>query len=223
LQASGVSLTDCAPNGRKEVADKMIIVDMLAYAMDHPAPRTLVLISGDRDYAYALAVLRLRRYHVVLVTLGNAHASLVAQASECLDWYTVVGQVGQPVLARSPERVVAEAEVKVVVTATKKAGAAKKGAAKKGAAKKGAAKKGAAKKGAAKKGAVKKGAAKKSAAKKGAAKKGAAKKAAVAAKAKAKVKAASKGKKTRAKANAGAAKPASKAPATVKKPMMGGG
>ncbi|KAJ2917206.1 hypothetical protein MD484_g3172, partial [Candolleomyces efflorescens] len=86
LQASGVSLTDTPHNGRKEVADKMIIVDMLTHAMDNPAPATILLISGDRDYAYAISVLRLRQYDIVLFTNSNAHSSLTSQASVTFDW-----------------------------------------------------------------------------------------------------------------------------------------
>ena len=62
------------------------VVDMLAYAIDNPPKCTMILISGDRDFAYALSVLRLRRYRVVLVTLSNAHASLTSQASLTFDW-----------------------------------------------------------------------------------------------------------------------------------------
>ncbi|KAF9533388.1 NYN domain-containing protein [Crepidotus variabilis] len=90
LQSSGVSLVDCPHNGRKEVADKMLLVDMLAYAIDNPAPATMVIISGDRDFAYALATLKLRRYRLVLITLPHAHASLRCQASVCLDWFSDV-------------------------------------------------------------------------------------------------------------------------------------
>ncbi|KAJ7738463.1 DUF537-domain-containing protein [Mycena maculata] len=88
LQSSGVSLTDCPHNGRKNVADQMIIVDMMAYAMDHPAPATIILISGDRDFAYAVSILGLRRYKIVIVSLPmpGAHISLKSQASVCLDW-----------------------------------------------------------------------------------------------------------------------------------------
>ena len=59
---------------------------MLAYAIDNTAPSTIVLISGDRDFAYALSVLRLRRYRVILITLPSAHASLVSQATLHFDW-----------------------------------------------------------------------------------------------------------------------------------------
>ncbi|EIW60610.1 DUF537-domain-containing protein [Trametes versicolor FP-101664 SS1] len=86
LQSCGVSLTDCPHNGRKDVADKMMIVDMLTYAIDNPAPATVVLISGDRDFVYAVSVLRLRRYRVVVVAPYTAHASLKSQASAVLDW-----------------------------------------------------------------------------------------------------------------------------------------
>ncbi|KAJ7694155.1 NYN domain-containing protein [Mycena rosella] len=88
LQSSGVSLTDCPHNGRKNVADQMIMVDMLAYALDHGPPATLILISGDRDFAYAVSILRLRRYCVVVISLPmpGAHISLKSQASVCLDW-----------------------------------------------------------------------------------------------------------------------------------------
>jgi NYN domain len=67
---------------------------MLAHAIDNPAPSTVVLISGDRDFAYALSILRLRRYHVVLITLSNAHPSLRAQTSLCFDW---VSDILEPV------------------------------------------------------------------------------------------------------------------------------
>ncbi|KII88951.1 hypothetical protein PLICRDRAFT_159913 [Plicaturopsis crispa FD-325 SS-3] len=88
LQCSGVSLTDTPHNGRKDVADKMMIVDMLAYAIDNPAPSTIMIISGDRDFAYAIATLRLRRYRVVLITPPPPiHVSLTAQATVCYDWY----------------------------------------------------------------------------------------------------------------------------------------
>ncbi|CDO76527.1 hypothetical protein BN946_scf184750.g7 [Trametes cinnabarina] len=86
LQSCGVSLTDCPHNGRKDVADKMMIVDMLTYAIDNPAPATILLISGDRDFVYAVSVLRLRRYRVVVVAPFTAHASLKSQATVVLDW-----------------------------------------------------------------------------------------------------------------------------------------
>ena len=114
LQSSGVSLIHCPHNGRKDVADKMMLgkyalyflywhilmqqsqVDMLGHAIDNPAPTTILLISGDRDFAYAMSVLRLRRYQVVLITLSNAHVSLTSQASVCHDWSSDILGVARP-------------------------------------------------------------------------------------------------------------------------------
>lgn len=109
LTACGVSFVDCPHNGRKDVADKMMIgaqgysfstivfelliagvlnaVDMMAYAMDTPAPATIILISGDRDFAYAVALLRLRKYRIVVVAPTAVHNSLKLQASHFYDWF----------------------------------------------------------------------------------------------------------------------------------------
>jgi len=70
---------------------------MLAYAIDNPAPCTIVLITGDRDFSYALSILKLRRHRVVLITLPNAHPSLTFQACICFDWFNdVVNRAGSP-------------------------------------------------------------------------------------------------------------------------------
>ncbi|KII88952.1 hypothetical protein PLICRDRAFT_591166 [Plicaturopsis crispa FD-325 SS-3] len=87
LQCSGVSLTDCPHNDRKEVADNMMIVDLFAYAIQNPPPATIVLITGDRDFAYAISVLRMLRYNVVLILPPTpVHESLPMQASCCFNW-----------------------------------------------------------------------------------------------------------------------------------------
>ncbi|CCM02865.1 uncharacterized protein FIBRA_04977 [Fibroporia radiculosa] len=88
LQSCGVSLTDCPHNGKKERLDRSFHcpVDMLTYAIDTPAPATILLISGDRDFVYAVSVLRLRKYNVVLVAPNSSHSSLRVQASVVLDW-----------------------------------------------------------------------------------------------------------------------------------------
>ncbi|KAJ8583053.1 hypothetical protein M405DRAFT_799667, partial [Rhizopogon salebrosus TDB-379] len=88
LQSSGVSVIDCPHSGRKDVVDKMILVDMLAFAIDHHSPATVILIAGDRDYAYAMSTLRLRQYSVVLIVppAQNTLQSLEYQASAVIDW-----------------------------------------------------------------------------------------------------------------------------------------
>ncbi|KAF7970757.1 hypothetical protein HWV62_23170 [Athelia sp. TMB] len=63
-----------------------MLVDLMAFAIDNPAPATVILVSGDRDFAYAASVLRLRRYRVVIIAPANLHISLKAQASVFFDW-----------------------------------------------------------------------------------------------------------------------------------------
>uniref|UniRef100_K3WNW5 NYN domain-containing protein n=1 Tax=Globisporangium ultimum (strain ATCC 200006 / CBS 805.95 / DAOM BR144) TaxID=431595 RepID=K3WNW5_GLOUD len=83
LQGGGVSLTDAPHNRHKEAADKMLLVDMLTFAIDNPVPATIVLISGDSDFGYALSVLANRNYTVILIT---QHTGLPTQANILLDW-----------------------------------------------------------------------------------------------------------------------------------------
>ncbi|KAF8201521.1 NYN domain-containing protein [Pholiota molesta] len=85
LQYSGVSLIDCPLNGKKDVVDHMMMVDMIVYAMSHP-DSTIVVITGDRDFAYALATMKLQGHKIVLITKSNAHASIKEPADICLDW-----------------------------------------------------------------------------------------------------------------------------------------
>ena len=75
---------------------------MLAHAIDHPAPSTIVLISGDRDFAYALSILSLRGYRVILITLSNAHPSLTEQASLSFDWASDILEPSDPTLSHQP-------------------------------------------------------------------------------------------------------------------------
>ncbi|KAL1709884.1 NYN domain-containing protein [Schizophyllum commune] len=90
LQISGVSLTDTPHVGYKDVADQMLQVDMLVFAWDNPPPTTIVLISGDRDFAYAAAILRNRNFRIVIITLAQAVTCLREQATQVFDWRTEV-------------------------------------------------------------------------------------------------------------------------------------
>lgn len=96
-------LTDCPRMDRKkEVVDKMLIVDMLAFALDNPAPAVVMLISGDRDFVYALSVLRHRRYTVVVVIPpSGSHITLKSQANVVLDWMFDIF-ANSPELRREP-------------------------------------------------------------------------------------------------------------------------
>ncbi|KAI4518291.1 DUF537-domain-containing protein [Schizophyllum commune Loenen D] len=92
LQSTGVALVDCPHNGQKDVVDQMLQTDMLVFALDHPAPATIVLISGDRDFAYVASILRRRMYNVVLIchSTPGPHKSLLQQVSTQVDWNTQV-------------------------------------------------------------------------------------------------------------------------------------
>ncbi|KAI3938524.1 hypothetical protein MKX01_030817 [Papaver californicum] len=46
-QRTGVKLVD-VPNGRKDAADKAILVDMFLFALDNRPPSSILLISGDK-------------------------------------------------------------------------------------------------------------------------------------------------------------------------------
>ena len=58
----------------------------MAHAIDNPAPSTIVLITGDRDFVYAVSILSLRNHKVVLIAPRNSHDGLKAQADSVYDW-----------------------------------------------------------------------------------------------------------------------------------------
>lgn len=61
-------------------------VDMMAWAIDNPAPATIILISGDRDFVYAVSILSLRQYRIVLLAPRSAHGGLKGQADVVYNW-----------------------------------------------------------------------------------------------------------------------------------------
>ena len=90
LQASGCHLID-VPIQRKDVADKMIISDMVLFAVDNPVKehhtQTIILISGDQDFAYPLAKLHMRGYQIALIVpTGGAAEILKRQADFVYEW-----------------------------------------------------------------------------------------------------------------------------------------
>ncbi|KAH6910753.1 limkain-b1-type NYN domain-containing protein, partial [Coprinopsis sp. MPI-PUGE-AT-0042] len=86
LQSMGLTLLDCPHRGKKEVADKMMIVDMILFAIDNPAPATVIVASTDRDYQYAISMLRLRQYTVIVLTKDQPHPSMVVHSTPSIDW-----------------------------------------------------------------------------------------------------------------------------------------
>ncbi|XP_039115147.1 LOW QUALITY PROTEIN: uncharacterized protein LOC120250397 [Dioscorea cayenensis subsp. rotundata] len=89
-QRTGVKLVD-VPNGRKDAADKAILVDMFLFALDNRPPSSILLISGDVDFAPALHILGQRGYTVILVIpAGVGVSSALSNAGRFVwDWPSV--------------------------------------------------------------------------------------------------------------------------------------
>ncbi|KAL6219652.1 hypothetical protein ACLB2K_007411 [Fragaria x ananassa] len=85
LSSTGIALNH-VPAGVKDASDKKILVDMLFWAVDNPAPANYLLISGDRDFSNALHQLRMRRYNILLAQPHKASAPLIAAAKSVWLW-----------------------------------------------------------------------------------------------------------------------------------------
>ncbi|GAA5825905.1 hypothetical protein JCM11251_000047 [Rhodosporidiobolus azoricus] len=76
MAQAGWTLADVPHDGRKDVVDKMVMVDMIIFAMKAKTPPIIILITGDQDYFYACNQLRLNRCKIILITTANAAMSL---------------------------------------------------------------------------------------------------------------------------------------------------
>ena len=94
LQLSGCHLVDCPHVGRKEVVDKMIIVDAMHFAFTHPDAATLCFITGDVDYAYLLAVLQQRpQWRTIVISRGTIRSMLHVNCDMRMRWETDILQM----------------------------------------------------------------------------------------------------------------------------------
>lgn len=89
LNSTGISLNH-VPAGVKDASDKKILVDMLFWAVDNPAPGNYLLISGDRDFSNALHQLRMRKYNILLAQPHKASVSLLAAAKSVWLWTSLL-------------------------------------------------------------------------------------------------------------------------------------
>ncbi|KAL7584810.1 hypothetical protein Lser_V15G44735 [Lactuca serriola] len=89
LNSTGISLNH-VPAGVKDASDKKILVDMLFWAVDNPAPCNYLLISGDRDFSNALHQLRMRKYNILLAQPQKASISLLAAAKSVWLWTSLL-------------------------------------------------------------------------------------------------------------------------------------
>ncbi|KAJ7967467.1 Meiosis arrest female protein [Quillaja saponaria] len=89
-QRTGVKLID-VPNGRKDAADKAILLDMFLFALDNSPPSSIMLISGDVDFAPSLHILGQRGYTIILVIpAGVGVSSALTNAGKFVwDWPSV--------------------------------------------------------------------------------------------------------------------------------------
>ncbi|XP_018438657.1 uncharacterized protein LOC108811102 [Raphanus sativus] len=90
-QRTGVKLVD-VPNGRKDAADKAILLDMFLFVLDHPPPSTIVIITGDVDFAPALHVLGQRGHNVVVIIPSGVYVNpaLTSAGKFVWDWQSIV-------------------------------------------------------------------------------------------------------------------------------------
>ncbi|KAI4992545.1 hypothetical protein ZWY2020_057600, partial [Hordeum vulgare] len=94
-QRTGVKLVD-VPNGRKDAADKAILVDMFLFALDNHPPSSIMLISGDVDFAPALHILGQRGYTIALAIPSSVTVSsaLSSAGSFVWDWPSLARGAG---------------------------------------------------------------------------------------------------------------------------------
>ncbi|ANM61704.1 Putative endonuclease or glycosyl hydrolase [Arabidopsis thaliana] len=104
-QRTGVKLID-VPNGRKDASDKAILIDMFLFVLDNKPPATIVLVSGDVDFAPALHILGQRGYTVILVIPSSVYVnSALSNAGKFVwDWHSIVH--GEGFVPRCKPRVV---------------------------------------------------------------------------------------------------------------------
>ena len=103
LHLSGCHLVDCPHVGRKEVADKMIIVDAMEFAfMNITDGATLVFITNDVDYAYLLAKLKKPQWKTIVISKVNHESMLHVSCGMHLQWETDILQLPKSFLPHPP-------------------------------------------------------------------------------------------------------------------------
>jgi hypothetical protein len=89
LQLSGVHIVDTPHNNRKEVADKMILVDAMEFAYENPNGATMAFVTADTDFAYLLSRLQRRpAWRTILITKGTMTSILDLNATMSMRWET---------------------------------------------------------------------------------------------------------------------------------------
>lgn len=69
---------------------------MMTFVLDNPSPGVIAIISGDADFAYAAATLRLRGHRILLISpMGSSNPTLKSQADWLFNWQKDVLQPAQ--------------------------------------------------------------------------------------------------------------------------------
>jgi len=99
-QKTGINLID-VPNGKKDAADKAILIDMFLFALDNRPPALILLISGDVDFAPALHKLRQRGYTIaVALPRLKVHSALSNAGKFVWDWNSLASNQGLGTISR---------------------------------------------------------------------------------------------------------------------------
>jgi NYN domain len=87
LTLHGVTLLQYPQATRASNFEKLLITDLFTFALDNPAPSTIVLITNAELSTYPISALRNRHFKIILVSqYPLAFQGLAAQASEVVEW-----------------------------------------------------------------------------------------------------------------------------------------
>ena len=93
LTLHGVTLLQYPPATRDSNFERLLITDLFTFALDNPAPSTIVLITNAELSAYPISALRNRHFRIILVSQHPlAFQGLAAQASEVMEWSQFLGR-----------------------------------------------------------------------------------------------------------------------------------
>ncbi|XP_074351738.1 uncharacterized protein LOC141690881 [Apium graveolens] len=89
LESTGISLCH-VPAGLKDDRDKKMLVDMLSWAIDNPAPAYYLLICGKKDFSFALQQFSMRGYDILLAHPANLCDALFPSAKSVWNWTSLL-------------------------------------------------------------------------------------------------------------------------------------
>lgn len=101
LQRAGCHLVDCPHGGRKDVVDKMIIVDAMQFVYQQQDHATICFITGDVDYAYLLAVLQQNtKWSSIVISSRTVPSKLHENCQIKMIWET---DIVEPIIGGAPK------------------------------------------------------------------------------------------------------------------------